>query len=534
MLKRIVFISLLLLSLAGGVVVYFATVNGPLGYSDSVEYIVSARNLIKGIGFGMFYPSGRFVVTYLHPPLYSLLLSGIGIFGIDLVDAARWLNIVLCIATVFLAGFVFLRFSRIPETALLAGMLTLFFPTTLEMFTSAMSEGLFLFQLISSCFLLLHYFQRPTIRSLVITALSFGLLPLTRYVGVAYILSVAMCVFLFSTGSWKERLKESLLFGVIASLPILIWFIVLYFGPSRGLGGRSIGADWGKLLEGFYFYRDAMTEILWAWIPFSRRSAFEVLYRNRYIFFVVSFLLVSAVTWLSWRRLTKNAERQGDDPDVQIAVFFGTGVLSYLLVFTANWLFTNPQPDIINRLLMPVYFGIVLGLLGCWAVIQRAWFSSTNWSVRLLPWVWVILSVYWFSPQMVDVINLARENRTPLAYRWEDSQIIQAIEKLPADQKIVANRSETIQMWADRPAYDLFEYLQPEFVKGDGIYGSDDADDVQGVFRDGATLVILDGFTDEFEATYGLRNRDRVTTIFDGLVVVGRYPEGVIYLYPDE
>ena len=67
--SRTILVILLLLGVAGGAVVFWATQNGPGGFSDSVEYIVTARNFLNGSGFGLFTPSGKFVVTDLHPPL---------------------------------------------------------------------------------------------------------------------------------------------------------------------------------------------------------------------------------------------------------------------------------------------------------------------------------------------------------------------------------------------------------------------------------------------------------------------------------
>ena len=530
----VVFISLLSLSLLSGVIAFIATVNGPWGYSDSVEYIVTARNLIRGIGFGIFNPSGKFVITYLHPPLYPLLLSGLGVWGIDLVDAARWCNIILGVATVFLTGFVFLRFSRYPVTAILASILTVFFPTTLEMFTSSMSEVLFLFLLVFSCFLLLQYFQKSTTRSLLIAAFFCGLMPITRYVGVAIIFSAVVCVFLFSAGSWQERAKKSFLYGLSASIPVLIWFTVLYFGPSSALGGRNIQINGEQLVAGFYFYREAVTEILWNWIPFSRRSPFEILYQIRHIFLIVTFLVVSVITWIAGRHLAKKDRVQKFGLDVQIAAFFGIGVVSYIAFFTVSWLFTYPQPDLIDRLLMPIYFGVTLGLLGCWAVIRNAWLSSANLFAQTIPWLLVFIAIYWYYPQLIDVIIRSYENNTVTAYRWKDSQVIHALEDLPADQLIISSKSEAVLMWADRPAYDLMENLNPDFMKQNSPYGSDDTDAAQRVFRQGAVLVVFNDFPDQFESIYKRRGRERLATIFDGLTIIGQYPDGTIYMYPSK
>jgi hypothetical protein len=248
----------------------------------------------------------------------------------------------------------------------------------------------------------------------------------------------------------------------------------------------------------------------------------------------VSIIFISVVTWVSWRRLVKQDRQQEKNSDVQIAAFFGSGVISYLLVFTANWLFTNPRPDIIPRLLMPMYLGVVLGLLGSWALIQEAWFSSRNWLVRMVPVLLTIISIYWYSPQMVDVITQSQENNTVIAYRWRDSQIMNALKGLPADQVIISNKAETVLMWADRPAHDLFEHLNPSFIRETAVYGSDETDVLQKTFQQGAALVIFHDFPDQLYGMYGERGRERLMTIFDGLTVFGQYPEGTIYLYPSQ
>lgn len=529
----VVFALLLLLSLLSGVIVFLATLNGPLGYSDSVAYIVSARNLIKGFGLGMFTPSGRFVITYLHPPLYPLVLSGIGMWGVDLVDTARWFNIVLSVLTVFTTGYIFIRHSRYPETAILAGVLTVFFPTILLMFMSAMSELLFLFLLSLSCLLLINYLQKQTPTHFVVAALVCGLLPITRYVGIAIIIPAVTCIFSFSAGFWQERSKRAIVFGSVASIPLIIWLAVLSVGSNRVLGGRSIQFDGEYLMAGFQAYRETAVEILWAWIPFSQRSVFQFLHPARGIILLLVFLVIAAVTWIAGRRLTGKDRAIKSSPNVQLSLFFGVAVISYFVVFMATWLFTLPQTPINDRLLMPVYFTGVLGLLSCWGVLQKA-FPPTNLSLRLTPWLLAILMIYWYYPQVVGVIEESHKNDTVMAYRWRDSDVLHALKELPAGQIIISNKSETVVMWADRPAYDLMENLQPGFMKQNSSYGSDDTDAAQEAFRQGAVLVVSNDFKNQFESTYGHRGKERLATIFDGLIIAGQYSDGTIYMYPSK
>lgn len=532
---RIAIILLLLLSILSGVIVFFATTNGPWGYSDSVAYIVSARNLIKGLGFGMFTPTGRFVITYLHPPLYPIVLSGIGVWGVDLVDAARWCNIVLCIITVFMTGFVFLRFSHNPTTAILASMLIVSFPTILSMFTSSMSEPLFLCLFSVNNFLLLNYLRKQTMVDFFLAAFFCGLLPVTRYAGVAIVFSAIICVFLFSTGSWRERSKRSFIFGFSASIPLIIWFTVLYFGPSNALlGGRNIQINGEQLVASFSSYREAVMEILWNWIPFSQRSVFLVLDPARDIMLIVAFFIISAVTWVAGLRLAKRNRDCKYNPDVQMSVFFGVVTVSYIVFFTITWLFTIPPTPINDRLLMPIYFGGLLGLLGCWAVWREAWWSSANSLIRVAPWLVAIVMIYWYYPQAVRVVIQSYENNTIIAYRWQDSQVIHALQNLPAGQPVISNNSAAVMMWADRPAYDLMDNLNPDFMKQNFPYGSDDTDAAQRIFREGAVLVVFNDFPYQLDVAYGRHGRERLATIFDGLTIVGQYSDGMIYISSDK
>ena len=151
--------------------------------------------------------------------------------------------------------------------------------------------------------------------------------------------------------------------------------------------------------------------------------------------------------------------------------------------------------------------------------------------MRIVPWLLAALLIYWYIPQIGDVIQQASKNDTVLSARWQNSQIIQAVKALPSDQVIVSNKSEMIAMWADRPAYDLMENLQLGFIKNNSPYGSDSTDSAQNAFRQGATLVVFNDFKEQFESTYGNRAKERLPTLFQGLTVVGEYPDGVIYLY---
>ncbi|OGT26304.1 MAG: hypothetical protein A2Z17_01700 [Gammaproteobacteria bacterium RBG_16_66_13] len=75
-------------ALGAGVVLY-ASDPIPWANSDSVEYAVSARNLIRGAGLGLIQASGRFSPVTHFPPLYPLVLATSAWFGADRPDLAQ-------------------------------------------------------------------------------------------------------------------------------------------------------------------------------------------------------------------------------------------------------------------------------------------------------------------------------------------------------------------------------------------------------------------------------------------------------------
>src|SRR4030065_2862237 len=102
--KHSILAVIVLLSLIGSLAIAFSTRWGPWAYSDSTEYIVSARTFLSEGRLGFYAPSGSFESLTLHPPLYSLSLSAFGLIGIDLIIAARWLNVFLFGGTIFMNG----------------------------------------------------------------------------------------------------------------------------------------------------------------------------------------------------------------------------------------------------------------------------------------------------------------------------------------------------------------------------------------------------------------------------------------------
>ena len=104
--KKKSFAILVTLALIGVLILLMHTRSGIGINPDSFYYIGTARNVLQGNGsivpYGT-YGNGKTYMTH-YPPLLPSLLAIIGVFGVDPVSGARWLNACLFGANILLVG----------------------------------------------------------------------------------------------------------------------------------------------------------------------------------------------------------------------------------------------------------------------------------------------------------------------------------------------------------------------------------------------------------------------------------------------
>jgi len=524
-----------LLCVVAGVVAIYTSANGPWGYRDSAEYLSVARSLMHGLGYGFFLPNGQFHVYTIKPPLFSLVLSGIGLLHVDLVEAARWLNITLFVGTVFLGGWIFIRYSSSAIIAIPACLLLVTFPTMTMLFSSAMPEPLFIFLLLAGAFCLLEYFRKNSGRWLVLSAVFTSLLPMTRYIGIAVIPVGFFSIFLFLNSSWKERLKKAALYAVLTSLPFLIWECWVYFRVDRTFAGRSLLLNWNTMQERFSASYWLINRYIGSWLPFGKYILGK---RHFYLEGLILFLLatLTVLTLLAGRRMYKNLIRARNDGDVQIFGLFAFWSLFYILVYLADWLVNQDTDPVTNRLLLPVFVGMILGLMGALACFQNAWFRGRLRWLSILAWLIAVSGVLWYSPQTINEIIIPfHQGRGETPNYWRNSETLAAVRRLPKDALIASDDAPAILLWTDRPAYVIitgpnFFYTQGTTLNTESLDNSIALATFQ---KQGVYLVLFSGKlngasvdnTPEADLA-GLK------TVFGNLTPFGEYADGAIYYSP--
>jgi 4-amino-4-deoxy-L-arabinose transferase-like glycosyltransferase len=556
--KHLVLAIILLISIVGGLVDIYATANGPWGYNDPVEYIATAHSLNTGQGLGYVQGHGRFSPIKIHPPFYSLVLAAIGLFKANLIVASRWLNILAFMGCIFIAGWIFYRYSRAPAMGILTSALLLAFPNMLWMFSSAYSEPLFILLILSGGLCLMAFLHQERLSTLIASAILIGLIAATRYAGIAMVAAGSLSVLLLSSGRTRIRIRKAFLFGLLSSLPVLIWLVWIYFSSAHSLGGRSFGLTLNGLADHFQTFRGLFIDTIGRWVPFqSNKLAFT--YRLRFLLSGIGLAGILALSTWSILRLHRKASLRPDRSDLPIFAFFGLSAFFFITVLLLTYLFTRPTIDIDNRMLLPFFVCCVMALYGAFALWQEAStvdvklsliktvitkglksvFEKTAWSngwkimFQTLAWLVAAACLVWYIPRARDMATFYHKGDGLTAYQWGNSKIIQAVNALPAEQPVISSNWQLVLLWTGRPVYGIWVSFPATLPIQSTSYGTLQSDPTQVVFcSKGGALVVFNDLKSQLPGKLVNVPVDRLQKLFDGLRVYGKYADGTIYLCP--
>ena len=194
--------------------------------ADSTLHLSTALNVLAGEGWRDF--TGLVVVGW--PPLFPLLLAALGWVGIEPLEAGRLVNATAFGLTILAAG-LYLHSNLRSRGLALAASLAILAALPLSDFAARfLTEPLFVLFTLLALIQLAAFLNRKTDAPLLWAAAFTALAALTRYAGVALIGTGVLVLLPLA------RLRHTLVFGAIASLPLLAvlahnWTV---YGPEGG------------------------------------------------------------------------------------------------------------------------------------------------------------------------------------------------------------------------------------------------------------------------------------------------------------
>ena len=230
-------LGLIGLSVAGALLILLRQVNYGIGLDgDSLAYLSAARSLAAGNGL---VTVAGWPITILWPPLFPLLIGLPGLAGMDAAAAASLLNAGAFGALVGVVGWWVRRRSgsrALGVWGALAVMLSV--PISIQAYR-AMSEMVFILLVVLALVQAERFLDGDKRGALSGAAVFTALACLTRYNGVAIVITVGLLL-LLNSGSIMEKVKDATRYALIAVAPL----------AAVMLGNRVLAGEFsGRLAE---------------------------------------------------------------------------------------------------------------------------------------------------------------------------------------------------------------------------------------------------------------------------------------------
>jgi hypothetical protein len=429
--QAIRWIPLLLIMLGGMSLVWWITRSGPGMSGDSVWYKMGAENLLAGNGYLRFSGGGELRPITHFPPFYSMVLAVIGISGMDLVSAARWLNIFLLALNIFLVWLIVERESHSLILANLAAALMIVNYGTLKYYSWIMTEPLYISLSLGFLVFLLRYSRHDQSINLFVAAGLAGFSVITRLIGFSLVGTGLLFLIVRNSNDVRQKLIRGFLFFAIAIIPALLW---LLHSSRAGDGTFNRTIEFHpmsiELIKGYFFF-------LGDWIQFHR------LISGKYRLFV-AVTLVSAGPILFVKQWVKNNWRRRSvltrPPDTVIFLLLIYGAL-YMATLYINTTFIDASttayaPERYVASIYPVFVAVVL------LIYFRVWERAGRKQVIALL-LTVLVSSNLFL-QGVSTWQEIRQNGIPLGYT-------EYIQEHPAFSAVVRRNAEEHIIYSNNP-----------------------------------------------------------------------------------
>ena len=227
--KVLFWVLLVLLAVAGIGLMIAVMPNGIGLVNDSVGYVAGARNMLGGLGYSRLTGDGSPRPITNYPPMFSIILATMGIFGMDAIPAALYLNISLMGLNVFLMGVTVRKATGSSLLSLLGAVVFLVSSPVIRSHSFAMTEPLYLAFAFAMLLCLLKGIQSQQWYWMAISGLLASFAFLTRYVGISlYATGIAAVLVLRPDPAnedmaWGVKIKQSLFFLEAGLVFVAIW-----------------------------------------------------------------------------------------------------------------------------------------------------------------------------------------------------------------------------------------------------------------------------------------------------------------------
>jgi len=448
---------------------------------DSFAFVTAAESLSAGTGLGRWASDGTFRPLTHFPPFYSVFLAVLDQLGGGILPAARWAHATLFGLTIILVGLMIYDTTESSMAMWIGAGAVASSRTTLELFTWAQSEPLYIVLGLAGLLLLGRQLRTPRHWKLLVgSSLCLSLAFLTRYAGISLILA-GILVWANSGRTaaaqhrWKQVLavgimlaptsifmvRNALLLGNLIDRPLPTWHppgAEAWTGAALTIFQWILPPEWGRAIP-----RGLLLPILAAGA-------------------IPCFLLIRPV--LRVRPFSTATVRQAAPGTLWL---LGCHVVVYLFLVVGTVLWIDRLTPLNSRILSPIFFSLLILLVASLELRLRRMPSARKIAV-------IAFSLLLLAFQGGEGLQWTREIRwTGLglaSHGWRSSPTIRHIRQLP-DITIYTNDLPALYFLAGRAAFSVPSPYDPASGRASADYEAALFEMQTRIHKEGGLLILF-------------------------------------------
>jgi hypothetical protein len=295
--------------------------------------------------------------------------------------------------------------------------------------------------------LIQKYFEETKGTWIVLAALATSAAFLTRYVGVSLILAIGI-VLLLNRDILKQRIRDLLLFGGIAVLPMALWSLRGYL-LTRTLNDRTLSFHPLTIKN----YVSAI-DVVYGW--FFPRSLVEGAEKVFLALTAAALILLIFLIWRS-RKASKAGRIEDFSPEKKISLLHALYVVLYALVIVLSKTWLDADIGLSDRILSPMLVSMLILLAAGLSFLWNNYGKARPFIVL----AGLGLIVYYAVGTFVSVQGFHNTGLGIARRGWNRSEVIQSLQSY-ADTPMYTNSNSSLYLWSDRAGYGIpdFELLK--------------------------------------------------------------------------
>jgi Dolichyl-phosphate-mannose-protein mannosyltransferase len=484
-------------------------------------------------GIGVDNDSVGYLNLWIEPglaPLLRWMHAALGGLGVDITVASRWLFVILLATNIVLVYYALYGATRSLGTSFLGAVLVFAPVEILQDHLMVYSEPVYLLCGLIGLLLLSRHLETAKLGFLILSAVAVALAFLSRFVGLALVVTGGLSILFWSDKRLSNRILHSVIFAIISIAPTAIYLIYRTIAYETATGraitinytvsAKTLGSVAWKLVEILTGYSSFLPYLPDSITSYGVATAALLL---------ILLLVAYAIQWSRARETGVARDAFGTLP-----LILAVSIPSHLIVWLVGMMgeahegVGTPVP-VHARHMVPVYFlGVLLAVLLVYKVLK---------SQRKLRFVYIVIVVLSVGLALKNAYRATRwaeqasaEGLGYMSKTWRESELIKYVQGLDPSTRVYTNGIAQMLLYT-RDNRGQVQYLPLKYHPRTGRPNSSYIQELEGIERElksGKAVLAMFNHPERFGIKAWTPTGEELQANM-ALDVVWKNPEGGVY-----